>query len=407
MAKVEQWIIEKIKDEADCVEVVSDFVTLRKTGVNYTGLCPFHNDEHDGNFIVRPKNVKDNPNTYHCFKCMRKGEGGGPIDFLMKSEHMSFMDALRYLGKKYSIEVDNVPVNYTPPPPRPKPKPLPTWVMPRRLVAARIDNQGDTFCTWVRHLPWAPEQRARVEEMLKLYCVGHATVRQEWNHQEHHFTVFWQIDAAGNPRTGHYMKYQANGKRIKDKKVYNTDWFHAILSRHWDAEKRETSYEAPYPYPDIYNPATHTARQCLFGEHLLNRYPNAPVCIVESETTAVLMAIAYGNHQLQVWMACSGIGNLTRDKLKPIIDQRRRIILYPDKDGVDDWREKASLLEYDRIVIDTRAIDQWWKPEDGPKADIADVVIRIIREAAEAKSSPDTPQLNQLIDKLNLEPIKQ
>ena len=279
--------------------------------------------------------------------------------------------------------------------------------MPRRLVAARIDNQGDTFCTWVRHLPWAPEQRARVEEMLKLYCVGHATVRQEWNHQEHHFTVFWQIDAAGNPRTGHYMKYQANGKRIKDKKVYNTDWFHAILSRHWDAEKRETSYEAPYPYPDIYNPATHTARQCLFGEHLLNRYPNAPVCIVESEKTAVLMAIAYGNHPLQVWMACSGIGNLTRDKLKPIIDQRRRIILYPDKDGVDDWREKASLLEYDRIVIDTRAIDKWWKPCDGPKADIADVVIRIIREAAEAKSMPDTPQVNQLIDKLNLEPIKQ
>ena len=407
MAKIPQETIDKLLEAAKIEEVIEDSLGkydrhnqtgLKKKGVRYQCLCPWHDDKHLGSFVVYPKG-----NCYKCFVC---GAKGGVIDWMMDYEKLSYPDALRYLGKKYSIDVDDVPINYTPPPPRPAPPPLPTLVLPRKLVASRMDNQGDVLCTWIRHLPWAEEQRARVEEMLRLYCVGHTTVYQEWNHQEHHFTVFWQIDAAGNPRTGHYMKYQANGKRIKDKKVYNTDWFHAILSRHWDAEKRETSYEAPYPYPDIYNPATHTARQCLFGEHLLNRYPNAPVCIVESEKTAVLMAIAYGNHQLQVWMACSGIGNLTRDKLKPIIDQRRRIILYPDKDGVDDWREKASLLEYDRIVIDTRAIDQWWKPEDGPKADIADVVIRIIRESAEAKADvPDN--VKPLIDNLNLEPIKQ
>ena len=137
---------------------------------------------------------------------------------------------------------------------------------------------------------------------------------------------------------------------------------------------------------------------CLFGEHLLNRYPQAPVCIVESEKTAVLMAIAYGNHPMQVWMACCGSSNITRDRLEPLIAQRRRIILYPDRDGIEAWTKRARELNYDRVTIDTRAVTKWWKPEDGPKADIADVVLRIICEASKAKAP--TKEMKQLIDKL-------
>ena len=406
MAKIPQETIDKLLEAAKIEDVIEDSLGkydrhnqtgLKKKGVRYQCLCPWHDDKHLGSFVVYPKG-----NCYKCFVC---GAKGGVIDWLMDYEHLSYKDALRYLGKKYSIDVDDVPINYTPPPPRPAPPPLPTLVLPRKLIASRMDNQGDTFATWVRHLPWMPEQRARVEEMLRLYCVGHTTVFQEWNHQEHHFTVFWQIDKDGQPRTGHYMKYKPDGHRMKE--GYVTDWFHSIASRHWDEDAKEWSYDAPYPYPQIYDPDKQEARLCLFGEHLLNRYPNAPVCIVESEKTAVLMAIAYGNHPLQVWMACCGSSNITRTRLEPLIAQRRRIILYPDRDGIKAWTDKAKALNYDRITIDTRAIDQWWKPCDGPKADIADVVIRIIREAAEAKSMPDTPQVNQLIDKLNLEPIKQ
>jgi len=407
MAKISQETIDKLMEAAKIEDVIEDSLGkydrhnttgLKKKGVRYQALCPWHDDKHLGSFVIYPKG-----NCYKCFVC---GAKGGVIDWLMDYEKLSYPDALRYLGKKYSIDVDDVPIDYTPPPPRPAPPPLPTLVLPRKMIADRMRNDHDTLCTWIRHLPWAPEQRARVEEMLRLYCVGHTTVHQEWSHQEHHFTVFWQVDSQGNPRTGHLMKYKPDGHRIKDKDVYNTDWFHSMLSRHWDAEARETTYDPPYPYPSIYNPDKQEARLCLFGEHLLNRYPQAPVCIVESEKTAVLMAIAYGNHPMQVWMACCGSSNITRDRLEPLIAQRRRIILYPDRDGIEAWTKRARELNYDRVTIDTRAVTKWWRPEDGPKADIADVVLRIICEASKAKAPTDATT-QKLIDNLQLEPIKQ
>ena len=130
------------------------------------------------------------------------------------------------------------------------------------------------------------------------------------------------------------------------------------------------------------------------------------MCIVESEKTALLMAIAYGNHTKQVWMACGGIEMLNRDRLQPIIDQRRRIMLYPDRDGIEKWKMKAEQLHYDRLAIDTRPVTEWWKPEDGPKADIADVVIRAINENGPMTKIDEVkaamPETTPLIDKLNL-----
>lgn len=114
--------------------------------------------------------------------------------------------------------------------------------------------------------------------------------------------------------------------------------------------------------------------------HLLDRFPHASVCIVESEKTAVTMATAYGNHEAQLWMACGGLESINRDKLAPIMKQGRRIILYPDRDGVEAWTEKARELDYINIAVDARPVTEWWKPEDGDKADIADVVVRSICE---------------------------
>ena len=385
MAKrIPENIIDDVIAAADLVEVMTDFLGsysmdnpggLRKKGVNYTCICPFHEDHNDGNLMIRPKKVNKYPNTYHCFVCEARG---GVVQWLMKHENMSFMDAIRWLGKKYNIDVDDIPVNYTPPPPRPVPPPLPTLIIPRKMVAARVDNHGDPLCTWIRHLPWDEPQRARVEQVLKDYCVGHAAVKQRY--QEHHFTVFWQIDAEGNPRTGHYMKYKTTGKRMhKEDDRYNTDWFHSLLERN-----KVTS---------VYDPEKQEPRQCLFGEHLLKRYPGAPICLVESEKTAVLMAIAYGNHPMQLWLACAGIGNLNAERLAPLIKQRRRIILYPDRDGIEKWQAKAKELNYDRVTIDTRAVTEWWKECDGPKADIADVVVRIIKENAKALPPSNTEHI--------------
>ena len=87
---------QKILDAANIVEVVGDYVTLHKRGVNYVGLCPFHNDRRPSFYVSPSKNI------CKCFAC---GEGGTPVSFVMKLEKLSFADALKRLAQKYHIPV--------------------------------------------------------------------------------------------------------------------------------------------------------------------------------------------------------------------------------------------------------------------------------------------------------------
>lgn len=362
MPKIPDDVVKRVTDLARIEDVVGDFVTLRKAGVNLTGLCPFHDDKNDGNFIVRPSTipVKRGGNTYHCFVCMRRGEGGGPVDFLMKHEHMSFPDAIRWLGKKYSEPVDDVPVNYTPRPPRPAPPPLPRLTFKRQTVGNSMNGIEQTlFVKWLRTLPWDEEQRARLSDVLRLYCIGTCPHGPEW-------IAFWQITHDGVPLTAKYMKYKADGHRVKDRdeqgrKVFASDWEHA-----WRARQKQ------------YNPDKWEVHYALFGEHLLKRYPNAVVNVVESEKTAIIMANYYGNNDSQIWMACGGLQWLQLDKFQPLIDQGRTIWLWPDKDGANDWQEVADKLGYDKCQVYTRFFDTCWTEADGDKADIADIAIRMM-----------------------------
>ena len=93
---IDKQTIEKIKDAANIVDVVSEFVTLRKSGSNYKGLCPYHNEK-TPSFIVSPAR-----GTCHCFGC---GRGGNPIGFIMEHEQVTYPEALRWLAKKYHIEI--------------------------------------------------------------------------------------------------------------------------------------------------------------------------------------------------------------------------------------------------------------------------------------------------------------
>ena len=93
---IDHATIERIKDAANIVEVVSEFVTLRKSGSNYKGLCPFH-DEKTPSFYVSPAR-----GTCHCFGC---GNGGNPVGFIMEHEQMTYPEALRWLARKYHIEI--------------------------------------------------------------------------------------------------------------------------------------------------------------------------------------------------------------------------------------------------------------------------------------------------------------
>ena len=93
---IDRETVDRILDTADIVDVVSDFVSLRRRGANFIGLCPFH-DEKTPSFSVSPAKQ-----ICHCFGC---GKGGSPVNFVMEHEQMSYVEALRYLAKKYNIEI--------------------------------------------------------------------------------------------------------------------------------------------------------------------------------------------------------------------------------------------------------------------------------------------------------------
>ena len=94
---IDRITTDKIMEAAQIVDVVSDFVTLRKSGANYKGLCPFH-DDRTPSFIVSPAK-----NYCKCFAC---GKGGNPVGFIMEHEQLSYPDALRYLARKYGIQIE-------------------------------------------------------------------------------------------------------------------------------------------------------------------------------------------------------------------------------------------------------------------------------------------------------------
>ena len=93
---IDRATIQRVMDATDIVDVVKEFVTLRKAGANYKGLCPFHN-ERTPSFSVSPARQ-----MCKCFSC---GKGGNAVHFLMELEHMTYPEAIKWLGKKYGIEV--------------------------------------------------------------------------------------------------------------------------------------------------------------------------------------------------------------------------------------------------------------------------------------------------------------
>ena len=93
---IDQPTIDRILDAVQIVDIVSDFVTLRKRGVNYVGLCPFHDDKTPSFYVSPSKGL------CKCFSC---GKGGNAVHFIMEHEQLSYPEALKYLAKKYGIEI--------------------------------------------------------------------------------------------------------------------------------------------------------------------------------------------------------------------------------------------------------------------------------------------------------------
>ena len=211
------------------------------------------------------------------------------------------------------------------------------------------DYNYNPFTLWFGRLPWNEHQRRQMKRTLWQYCVGC------WHDGR---VVFWYIDHEGIPRSAKLMSYHADGHRDKER---NPGWLY--------------NQEG---YRDICRPDEHTILKPLFGSHLLKAYPDATVNVVESEKTALIMANYFGMPDSQLWLACGGLKFLKIESMQPLIDQGRTVWLWPDKDGVKGWQEVADKLGSDKVQVYTKFFDACWEPEDGDKADIADIAVRML-----------------------------
>ena len=100
--RVNDDVIEQIKESIDIVNLISDYIPLKKSGTNYVGLCPFHNEKTPSFTVSEAKDF------FHCFGC---GEGGDGVTFVMKKENLDFPHALKFLADKYGIPIDDNPID--------------------------------------------------------------------------------------------------------------------------------------------------------------------------------------------------------------------------------------------------------------------------------------------------------
>lgn len=386
MSKIDHITEQRIKDAAKITDVLSLDLGVqlhRKKDGEWLALCPFHTDRHLGSFVV-----SERKNIATCFSC---GRTWNAIDALMEGKGIDYPIALRHLAARYSIIVDDEPVpEVTAAKPREiaPPKEMITW-NPTHMVKPYLGNQDQNpLLRYLFHLPLKSEDMQRLQHAVsRLYYIGTSTkgTTAGW-------TIWWQIDDQMRVRTGKLMAYKEDGHRDKSLK-YSFNFVHSMLAKagQWNAD-------------------THEYRGCLFGLHLVDVFPKAEICLVESEKSALICS-AFTDPRKRLWMATAGKSALTTERLQPLIDRQRNIVLYPDYDAHEQWKVARERIDYKRISISNK-VQELHTPEDGDKCDIADIMLRLVSAVEETPIEIATRRLNltpeqaenmqYLIDKLHL-----
>lgn len=232
--------------------------------------------------------------------------------------------------------------------PRQKPAPKPLCFIPSDLVTHSVNTKYQSDFTRFLASLLGPNNTQRIVNEYRLGVTKSADV------------IFFQIDIHGRCRTGKVMKYDPNtGHRIKDEAVGGRiTWVHSLM-------KRNGALKADWELT-----------QCLFGEHLLSKCPGRTVALVESEKTAVICSALMPEY---VWLATGGKSQLG-DKLNVL--QQRTIIAFPDVDGYELWKQKASELTSLRITVSDYLETTATPEEREAHIDIADRLIAQIRDGS-------------------------
>jgi len=242
------------------------------------------------------------------------------------------------------------------------------WV---RIKRAGIDNTN--LVKWLRSLPWNDDEAARLEVALLAYGVGA---------DENNNTIFWQMDSNAKIRSGKIMDYLEDGHRNKKNK-WSISWVHSKLIK-----------------KGIINGDKYEYVGCLFGEHLIARFPNAKVCVVESEKTCIIMSALFSMEKY-VWVATGSKGALSKELLHVPLRLDRQIVLFPDYDGHAAWTEKFGKGYYNpNIFISRFVVDNWTFGKDPANADCADIAIRKLKEGWHPYTEPMPETQKELYKRL-------
>lgn len=310
--------------------------SVRKSGVNHVTTCPWHDDNHPSLVLFE----RTNENRCHCFAC---GKGGSVIDYVMQHEKWTFKDACQWLSREYGI-LTTQSRRY--PTPRSKAKPVATpaepayTYIPMELLNELVSVEN-SLCKCLMHM----YQPAAVEYLVEEYRIGCYTMKELDD-----YTVFPNIDTMGrvcNLKVQHY-----------DTNPHSERFAHSDQSAYWLG--KIWSREGRLPKDAEYQ------SRCLFGEHLLSRYPNSMVALVESPKNALFGALEYPK---LVWVATGNKGMLKREVLMTL--HGRDVIVIPDCDAVDDWKNTISQMA-DVANFTVSDFCRHHAPEGQPKFDIAD-----------------------------------
>lgn len=321
------------------VEVAGLFGTVKRTGSTYKTLCPWH-DDHDPSLSIYKKNGLW---KCHCFSC---GKGGDVIEYVKAAQQTDFIGACEWLSRQYGIfSLDNkvyVPRRKKKPAAKEEEKPLNYIPMEKLDELVTVENSlCHCLMEWYR-----PEA---VENVVEEYHLGSYTM-----YGREDVTVFPNIDMEGRLCNLKVQCYETDKESPRFSHTIKGRSY--MLAAIWQRERKlpiEGNYKA----------------QCLFGEHLLRKYPAHTVALVESPKNAIVGAL----EQPQVlWVA---VGNKTMLKPKYLKALRsREVIVIPDCDAVEEWKIEIAMMK-DIANFTVSDFCKRMAPEGQTKYDIADYYI--------------------------------
>lgn len=354
-------------------DIIGQYITLKKHGSEYRGLCPFH-DERTPSFYLHPLK------GYKCFGCNAKGSDA--ISFVMDFEKKTFPEAVAFIAALSGIKIDKEEESYRTQQQVIKIKataPMKDLVSFIPIAVFKESLTGYETNDFVKYLIdlFGSEITGKLVSRYFIGCTLHRfTNSQFWPYiSKARGTIFWQIDKDGKIRTGKIILFDpTTGKRVKEP-FSHINWVHSIL--------KLQDFEL---------------KQCFFGEHLLTAEPCKPVAIVESEKTAIIASVYLPQF---IWLACGSLTNLNHLKCKALTG--RNITLFPDKGGFDEWTKKANEL---KDIVKFRVSDLLEIRNAEPKSDLADYLIKFnYKEFVFAEPQPEPLRIISNPKPANFQPL--